>query len=127
MFNPLRFFRDYRIDSVRVAMMAVVPGCIVYTMSEYQEQSGLGALDFFDRRLVRISYKGDDLGWFDVQITERSNGKKTVVNGYLTEAERRKLAAMDITVKCEVVSGFFDLKGAFKQQKLGKPRLQYCA
>lgn len=127
MFNPLRFFRDYRIDSVRVAMMAVVPGCIVRTMEEYQEFADLGALDFFDRRLVQISYKGENLGWFDVQITERSNGKVTVVNGYLTEAERRKLADLQITVKCEVISGYYDMKGAFKQQKLGKPRLQYCA
>lgn len=126
MFNLFNVFRDLRVDTARVAIIAVVPHCVVRTMAEYQEHAGLEAFDFFERRLVEITFKGEKLGWFDVQITERSNGKVSVVNGYLTESERRKLAELQITVKCEVVEGYFDLNHNFKRQYLGKSqRPQY--
>lgn len=127
MFGIVNLFKNYKIDSMRIAMMAVVPNCVIYTMSEYQAEAKISALDFFSRRLVEVTYKGENLGWFDVQITEKSKGKVSVLNGYLTEAERAKLAKLQISVRCEVIDGYYDLKGNFKQQRLGKPRLQYCA
>ena len=112
-----KFFRDLRVDSVRVAMIAIIPRCIVRTMSEYRELEPRRQLDVFSRRLVKFTHKGKDLGWFDVSITEIVNGRKEVVNGYLTADEIKKLAQLEIVAEHRVVTGFYNAKGEFVECK----------
>lgn len=109
-----KFFRDLKIDSVRVAMIAVIPRCIVRTMSEYRtDVEPHHTLEVFSRRLVKFTHKGKDLGWFDVSITEIVNGRKEVVNGYLTAEEIKKLATLEIVAEHRVVTGFYNNNGEF--------------
>lgn len=108
-----KFFRDLRIDSVRVAMLAIIPRCVVRTMAEYREINPHGTLEIFTRRLVKFTHKGKDLGWFDVTITEVVNGRKEVINGYLTAEEINKLAQLEIVAEHRVVTGLFNTSGEF--------------
>lgn len=109
-----KFFRDLRIDSVRVAMIAIIPRCIVRTMSEFRtEVEQHSNLEIFTRRLVKFTHKGKDLGWFDVSITEIVNGRKEVTNGYLTAEEIKKLASLEIIAESKVVTGFYNMNGEF--------------
>ena len=108
-----KFFRDFRIDSVRVAMLAIIPRCVVRTMAEYRELSPHSTLEIFTRRLVKFTHKGKDLGWFDVTITEVVNGRKEVTNGYLTSEEINKLAQLEIVAEHRVVTGMFNTRGEF--------------
>lgn len=109
-----KFFRDLKIDSVRVAMIAIIPRCIVRTMQEYRTDiKQHGNLEIFTRRLVKFTYKGKNLGWFDVSITEVVNGRKEVTNGYLTAEEIKKLASLEIIAESKVVTGFFNMNKEF--------------